>query len=266
MPPPRPCPHHAPPSHASPSHTPPVGGSRLGPGPAASGNPLTLGPTLGPCVYLYLPVSHLHPTSKGTVQAQLTQFPQAQSWLERVCAVEPGCPQGPLGVSWALRVGAGGDRGRGLTMWVQELLSQADAPAWSECRGASDPAPPCRPTMSREGSWMRGGALHWPGLGLGGEVLPAFEQRLPGQAVSTLFLVTGIGVSLSCCGQLGPACPLGSWRTWGQSCAGEAEVHLCFREVGGQHRPSRGDSWPGGASEETSPPRASLAAGVCPGG
>lgn len=161
--PPRPCPDHAPPSH-----TPPVGGSRLGPGPSASGNPQTLGPTLGPSVLLYLPVSYLHSTSKGTVQAQLTQFPQAQPWLERVRAVEPGCPQGPLGVSWALRVGARGDRGRGLTMWVQELLSQADAPAWSECQGASDPAPPCRPTMSREGSWMHGGALHWPGLGLGG--------------------------------------------------------------------------------------------------
>lgn len=61
-----------------------------------------------------------------------------------------------------------------------------------------------------------------------------------------LFLVTGIGMSLSYCGQLGPACPLGNWRTQGQSCAGEAEVHLCFREVGGQHRPSGGDSQLGG--------------------
>lgn len=48
-----------------------------------------------------------------------------------------------------------------------------------------------------------------------------------GQAVTPLFLTAGIGVSLGCCGQLGPACPPRSWRTRGRSCAGEARGHTC---------------------------------------
>ncbi|XP_059230098.1 60 kDa lysophospholipase isoform X2 [Mustela nigripes] len=42
------------------------------------------------------------------------------------------------------------------------------------------------------------------------------DSASPGPALTA----AGIGVSLSCCGQLGPACPPRSWRTRGQSCAG----------------------------------------------
>lgn len=98
-----------------------------------------------------------------------------------------------------------------------------DALAWGWGLGR----PGLGPTLQTQVVTAECKAGLWPGAGgllvpcTGPEALWVSEQRLPGQTVSTPFLMAGIGVSLDCCGQLGPACPPRSWRMLARSYAGE---------------------------------------------